>query len=106
MNIPFKEFMKTYNFYYENVSLKTGSKVLDTQTIRIHYGRLYSDNADGKSDWFEFGIYPFSPKMTFEDNLGCIFNDRILNSYVDSFKVNDDTGVFEIWLSGEKDYED
>lgn len=102
-NIPFLTFMQTYNFRECYNSEQIG-EADDTQIIRIHYSHIYTDEPT-KNDWFEFGIYDFGPPFVTENNLRCIFNDKIINSYVSTFRMNTNTNCFEIWLTKEKSKE-
>lgn len=100
-HIPFIEFMKIHNFR-DCHDAKDGSCDNDTKIIRIYYGGLVDKNCfRDKYNWFEFGIYNFGLTSSFVESLNRIFSKDILNSYVDSFCVNSETGILEVWLTDE-----
>lgn len=100
--IPFMEFMKIHNFRDTHDSSRGHEYENDTKIIRIYYGNLIDENPfRDRSEWFEFGIYDFGSTRQFIEGMERIFSKDILNSYVDSFCVNSETGILEVWLTDE-----
>ena len=97
----FIDFMKLYNFR-DSYPTRTGNDLNDTKIIRIIYGDVFNQtyNAE-KYHWFEFGIYDFGATRDLVESLNRIFSEEILNSYVYSYCVNEESGTFEIWLTKE-----
>lgn len=96
--IPFKEFMKIHNF---RDSYKSSDHNFDNDTkiIRIYYGDLNGNYSPDK--WFEFGVYDFGTSFSLVESLNLIFSEKILNSYVYSFCVNNETSTLDVFLTGE-----
>ena len=97
INIPFKQFLITYNFRYVIDDTQEG---LDTKIVRIYPPQKedYDHN-----NWFEFGIYDFSEdsfKMSIA--LQCL-SQEILNSYISSFHVDEKTSIFHVYLTKDKE---
>lgn len=101
--ISFMDFMKVHNFRDCHDSNKGDDYENDTKIVRIYYGGLIDENPfRDNSEWFEFGIYDFGSTNQFIKGLQMILSDKIINSYVNSFCVNNETGTLEVWLTNEK----
>ena len=96
--IRFIDFMKLYNFRNYNSNATTEGYDMDTDIIRIRFADMIEDSYK-KDKWFEFGIYDFGSKKELVSNLNYIFSDKILKSYVYSFRVNEEIGILEIELT-------
>lgn len=100
--IPFMEFMKIHNFRDTHNSSKGNDYENDTKIVRIYYGGITDNNPfRDKSEWFEFGIYDFGSTRQLIQGLNKILSKEIIDSYVDSFCVNDETGILEIWITSD-----
>lgn len=96
-NIPFREFINTYNFRYMN-DLESNFNE-DTQIIRIYLPR----DEVNKSDWFEFGMYDFGTYSYKQEMIESIFSKEILDSFVDGISFNQDyEKVVSIYLTKQK----
>ena len=96
-NIPFREFINTYNFRYVN-NLQDNYNY-DTQIIRIYPP---SDEIR-RNDWFEFGVYDFSESSCKQKIIETVLSKEILDSYVESISFNQDyENVVTIYLTKEK----
>lgn len=96
-NIPFKEFINTYNFRYVN-DLKENYN-FDTQIIRIYPP---SDKME-RNNWFEFGVYDFSESSYKQKIIEKVLSKEILESYVESISYNIDyESVVTIYLTKNK----
>lgn len=96
-NIPFREFINTYNFRYVN-NLQDNYNY-DTQIIRIY------PPSDGliRNDWFEFGVYDFGESSCKQKIIETVLSKEILNSYVESISYNQDyENTVTIHLTKEK----
>lgn len=97
-NIPFKEFINTYNFRYVN-DLKDNYN-LDTQIIRIYPP---SDEME-RHNWFEFGVYDFSESSYKQKIIETVLSKEILDSYVESISFNQDyENIVTIYLTKKKE---
>lgn len=96
-NIPFREFINTYNFRYIN-DLQDNYN-FDTQTIRI-----YPPSEEmNRRNWFEFGVYDFSESSCKQKIIETVLSKEILDSYVESISLNQDyEKVVTIYLTKEK----
>lgn len=96
-NIPFREFINTYNFRYIN-NLQDNYN-FDTQIIRI-----YPPSDEIKRDnWFEFGVYDFSESSCKQKIIETVLSKEILDSYVGSISYNQDyENVVTIYLTKKK----
>lgn len=96
-NIPFREFINTYNFRYIN-NLQDDYN-FDTQIIRI-----YPPSDEMKRHyWFEFGVYDFSESSCKQKIIETVLSKEILESYVESISFNQDyENVVTIYLTKEK----
>jgi len=92
-NITLKQFLLTYNFreYIDNIHLSENEK-MDTSHIRIY---LPSGN-----EFFEYGMYGFDNSYLMLKRINEIFNPKILNSYMYSMRVLDNS-ILAIYLSDE-----
>lgn len=96
-NIPFREFINTYNFRYVN-NLGTDYNY-DTQIIRIYPP---SDEIR-RNDWFEFGVYDFSESSYKQKIIDTVLSKEILDSYVESISFNQDyESTVTIYLTKKK----
>ena len=96
-NIPFREFINTYNFRYIN-NLQDNYN-FDTQIIRIYPP---SDEIK-RNDWFEFGVYDFSESSCKQKIIETVLSKEILDSYVESISFNQDyENTVTIYLTKEK----
>ena len=96
-NIPFKEFINTYNFRYVN-DLKENYN-FDTQIIRIYPP---SDKME-RNNWFEFGVYDFGESSYKQKIIETVLSKEILESYVESISYNIDyESVVTIYLTKDK----
>ena len=96
-NIPFREFINTYNFRYIN-NLQDNYN-FDTQIIRIYPP---SDEIK-RNDWFEFGVYDFSESSCKQKIIETVLSKEILDSYVESISFNQDyENTITIYLTKEK----
>lgn len=83
-NIPFREFINTYNFRYIN---NLGNDYnFDTQIIRIYP----PSNEIKRNNWFEFGVYDFSESSVKQKIIEQVLSQEILDSYVESISFNRD----------------
>lgn len=96
-NIPFREFINTYNFRYIN-DLQHDYN-FDTQTIRI-----YPPSDEIKRNyWFEFGVYDFSESSVKQKIIEQVLSKEILDSYVESISLNPEyEKIMTIYLTKEK----
>lgn len=83
-NIPFREFINTYNFRYIN-NLQDNYN-FDTQIIRIYPP---GDRTDSYN-WFEFGVYDFSESSCKQKIIEQVLSKEILDSYVERISYNQD----------------
>lgn len=96
-NIPFREFINTYNFRYIN-NLKDDYNY-DTQIIRIYP----PSEKEERYKWFEFGVYDFSESSYKQEIIEQVLSKEILDSYVESISFNQDyENVVTIHLTKEK----
>lgn len=99
--IKFKDFIKIHNFR-DSYPTKTSIEDNDTKIIRIYYGEIIDENPFRDStEWFEFGIYDFGSTKQLINALELIFSKNILNSYVNSFSVNNESNILEVWITKE-----
>lgn len=97
-NIPFREFINTYNFRYVN-DLESNYN-FDTQTIRIYPP---SDEME-RHNWFEFGVYDFGESSYKQKIIETVLSKEILDSYVESISFNPDyEKVVTIYLTRKKE---
>lgn len=96
-NIPFREFINTYNFRYVN-NLQNDYN-FDTQIIRI-----YPPSEEiHRNHWFEFGVYDFSESSVKQKIIEQVLSKEILDSYVESISCNTDCeNVVTIYLTKQK----
>lgn len=96
-NIPFREFINTYNFRYVNNLQNDYNN--DTQIIRIYPP---SDETE-RHKWFEFGVYDFSESSYKQKIIEQVLSKEILDSYVESISCNTDyENVVTICLTKQK----
>lgn len=96
-NIPFREFINTYNFRYIN-DLKENYN-FDTQIIRIYPP---NDRIETRN-WFEFGVYDFSESSYKQKIIETVLSKEILDSYVESISYNPDyENAVTIYLTKKK----
>lgn len=96
-NIPFREFINTYNFRSLN-DLK-GDYNFDTQIIRIYPP---SEEME-RHNWFEFGVYDFSESSYKQKIIETALSKEILDSYVQSISYNQEIeNVVTIYLTKNK----
>ena len=96
-NIPFREFINTYNFRYIN-NLKDDYNY-DTQIIRIYP----PSEKEERHKWFEFGVYDFSESSYKQEIIEQVLSKEILDSYVESISFNQDyENAVTIHLTKEK----
>lgn len=99
--IPFKQFMLTYNFYYNNPQLSEEDN--DTQIIRINlYGIGLKDEDIYDDTWIEFGMKSLFNERMQEELLNRVFPKTILESYVYNIRVMEN-GILSISLGGKYD---
>lgn len=98
-NIPFREFINTYNFRY--VSDRPDGYNLDTQIIRIYPPT--EEERYNTSFWFELGIYDYSESSYKQKIIENVLSKEILESYVDSISYNCDLqNCVHIYLTKKK----
>lgn len=100
--ITFEQFIKTFNFRnYAGYSNEFKKDIYDTKIVRLYLPCSYDEYND--NEWFEFGVYDFSEKENTWEICKKIFNDNILNSYIESigYNIYDDNLALEISLSKE-----
>ena len=105
-NITFKQFLSTYNFrnFVDN-GVNTENE--DTQIIRIYPPTGENGVYSNHHEWIEFGVYDFSTDHWKMHIAETFLNERIMNSYIESFHIDDYTSILYIYLTDEKemDYE-
>lgn len=99
-NIPFKQFIKAYNFRRINDSITAGIKE-DTEIIRIYPAEYDANN------WFELGVNDFSRTWEKMDILEQVLSKEILNSYVETISYLEGIqSTVTIYLTKEKESEE
>ena len=101
-NITFKQFLSTYNFR-NFVGNGVNTENEDTQIIRIYSPTGENGVYSNHHEWIEFGIYDFSTdywKMRIAETF---LNEKIMNSYIESFHIDDYTSILYIYLTDEKE---
>lgn len=93
--ITFKQFLMTYNFRHYRDELVEKE---DSTIIRIYPGPNYR-----RCFWFDFGVYNFGEKEFTYEIIKTIFNDNILNSYINDFGYNVNSDIIEIYLTDRSD---
>lgn len=102
-NITFKQFLMTYNFR-SAIGNGCGTENEDTQIIRLYPPTEESENFL-QYKWIEFGIYDFSAnslKMLIAETF---LNEKIMNSYIESFFVEDNTSILHVYLTNREEYD-
>ena len=91
--IKFKDLIGLYNFRYCLNDINDHN----TKTIRIYPSFSESDELSDGIDYFEFGVNDWSGntlKIAEE-----VLSEKVLNSYVFSITVNDETDVLDVSLT-------
>ena len=100
-NIPFIDFIRVFCFRYAR-RLENGSYEDDTDIIRIYL----PDCDNGNSEWFEFGIYDYDRDTSVLERIKRIFSKEILNSYVSTVCLDQETNTVRVYLTKNKKYLD
>jgi len=105
-NITFKQFLLTYNFR-DWCGNGTNTENETTQIIRIYPPEGENGPYSIHHEWIEFGIYDFSADNWKERIAETFLSEKIMNSYIESFRIDDYTSILYVYLTDEKemDYE-
>ena len=94
-------FLNIYDFTMLNSNCEEAdNERLDTDVVRIYYG------GEEASKWFELGVNDWSGNYYKQGIIEDFLNEKILNMYVYSFKVNWNINTLEVFLQKEYGIED
>lgn len=94
------DFLNLYDFTMLNDNCDTDEDRYDSDVIRIYY------DSESNSKWFELGVYNWSNHHYKQEIINDFLNEKILNMYVYSFKVNWNINTLEVFLQKEQGIED
>ena len=86
------DFLNLYDFTMLNDNCDTDEDRYDSDVIRIYY------DSESNSKWFELGVYNWSNHHYKQEIINDCLNEKILNMYVYSFKVNWNINTLEVFL--------
>lgn len=91
------DFLNLYDFTMLNDNCDTDEDRYDSDVIRIYY------DSESNSKWFELGVYNWSNHHYKQEIINDCLNEKILNMYVYSFKVNWNINTFEVFLQDKEE---
>ena len=94
------DFLNLYDFTMLNDNCDTDEDRYDSDVIRIYY------DSESNSKWFELGVYNWSNHHYKQEIINDCLNEKTLNMYVYSFKVNWNINTLEVFLQKEQGIED
>ena len=94
------DFLNLYDFTMLNDNCDTDEDRYDSDVIRIYY------DSESNSKWFELGVYNWSNHHYKQEIINDCLNEKTLNMYVCSFKVNWNINTLEVFLQKEQGIED
>lgn len=91
------DFLNLYDFTMLNDNCDTDEDRYDSDVIRIYY------DSESNSKWFELGVYNWSNHHYKQEIINDCLNEKTLNMYVYSFKVNWNINTLEIFLQDKEE---
>lgn len=91
------DFLNLYDFTMLNDNCDTDEDRYDSDVIRIYY------DSESNSKWFELGVYNWSNHHYKQEIINDCLNEKILNMYVYSFKINWNINAFEVFLQDKEE---
>lgn len=91
------DFLNLYDFTMLNSNCNTDEDRYDSDVIRIHY------DSESNSKWFELGVNNWSKNYYKYEIIKDFLNEKILNMYVYSFKVNWNINTLEVFLQDKEE---